>query len=121
MKPVILFLLAASTALAQQSAPRIPKVQSPEVQADGRVTFRYYDPNAHQVKVHLEGAQDAFSMQKDAAGIWSYTAAALAPDFYGYSFESDGAHRLDPVNTEVKPNLLSLSNVVRVAGAEPQP
>jgi enterochelin esterase-like enzyme len=38
---------------------------------------------------------------------------------YGYSFEVDGMHRLDPVNSRIKPNLLSLSNVVHVPGSSP--
>jgi enterochelin esterase family protein len=121
MKAILAVLVAVSASLAQQTQTRIPKVQSPEVQAGGRVAFRYYDPNARQVKVRLEGAKDSFSMQKDAAGIWSYTSEPLAPDLYGYSFDSDGATRLDPVNTAIKPNLLGLSNVVHVAGSQPQP
>ena len=131
MKALFALLVTASASLAQAPTPpaakaeapasQPPKVQSPEVQSDGRVTFRYWDPNAHQVDLHLEGAKAPFHMQKDASGIWSYTSEALAPDLYGYTFESDSAHRLDPANVVIKPNLLGLSNEVHVPGASPLP
>ncbi len=120
-KRLTLSVLAASATLAQSPQAQIPKVQSPEVQTNGRVTFRYFDPNAHQVTVSLEGAASPFNMQKDPAGIWTYTSGPLAPDLYGYSYSSDGAHRLDPANTQVKPNLLNLSNEVHVPGPSPLP
>lgn len=115
----LLPLLTAGAIFAQQ--PQVPKLQSPEVQPDRRVTFRYFDPNARKVTVSLEGAPAPFAMQKDAAGVWTFTTAPLPADLYGYSFDSDGAHRMDPANTEIKPNLLNLSNVVHVPGASPAP
>jgi enterochelin esterase family protein len=60
-------------------------------------------------------------MQKDETGIWSTTSPALAPNIYGYSFNVDGTHILDPSNTRIKPNLLNLSNAVEVPGAAPMP
>ncbi len=121
MKKLLLLVMGASASLAQQPQTHVPKLQSPEVEADGRVTFRYFDPNAHEVTVNLEGAKAPFHMQKDATGVWTFTSDALAPDLYGYSFESDGAHRLDPSNPLIKPNLLSLSNELHVPGASPLP
>lgn len=120
MKLFLIPLLAASASLAQQQT-HVPKLQSPDVQADGRVTFRYFDPHAQQVMVNLEGAKAPDAMQKDAAGVWTFTSAPLSPDLYGYSFDSDGAHRLDPSNTQIKPNLLNLSNEVHVPGPAPLP
>jgi enterochelin esterase-like enzyme len=118
----LLLLLIASASVAQQAQqPQIPKPQSPEVLPDGRVVFRYFDPRAQKVVVNLEGSAGPLDMQKDAAGIWSYTTKALEPDLYGYSFASDGAVRLDPSNTTIKPNLLNLSNEVHVPGKSPLP
>jgi enterochelin esterase family protein len=111
-------LAAATLAFAQQSPP---PVQSPDVHNDGRVTFRFRDPNARTVVVNVEGAKGPLTMQKDQDGIWSATTEPLAPEIYGYSFEADGVHRLDPSNTEIKPNLLGLSNVVHVLGPSPLP
>ena len=121
MNKLLLILIGTSASLAQQPQTHAPKLQSPDVHADGRVTFRYFDPNAHEVSVSIEGAKSPFRMEKDAAGVWTFTSESLPPDLYGYSFESDGAHRLDSSNTCIKPNLLSLSNVVHVPGASPLP
>jgi enterochelin esterase family protein len=118
LKTLFLSLILATILAAQQ--PR-PTITSPEVHSDGSVTFRLFDPNAEKVIVSVEGLKDPLAMQKDQQGIWSLTTDVLAPDMYGYSFSVDGTHFLDPSNTEIKPNLLNLSNVVHVPGAAPLP
>ncbi len=118
MKKLSFCLIAASVCFGQQ-APAPPPVQSPDVHSDGRVTFRLRDPNAQQVSVSVEGAKGPLAMEKDQQGVWSATTDALAPEIYGYSFTADGVHLLDPSNSEIKPNLLNLSNVVHVRGASP--
>ncbi len=118
MKTLFLSLILATILAAQQ--PR-PTITSPEVHSDGSVTFRLFDPNAEKVIVSVEGLKDPLATQKDQQGIWSLTTDVLAPDMYGYSFSVDGTHFLDPSNTEIKPNLLNLSNVVHVPGAAPLP
>ncbi len=117
MKAVVFGLLAATMGLAQHAT----YVPSPEVHSDRRVTFRFRDPNAKQVSVHLEGAKQPLPMQKDEDGVWAVTTDPLAPDLYGYSFEADGVELLDPSNPEIKPNLLNPSNEVHVPGAHPLP
>ena len=119
MKRLALPVFTASFSLAYQV--QVPPVKSPEVHSDRTVTFRYYNPDAHKVAVNLEGAQTPFLMTKGQDGVWSVVSQPLAPDLYGYSFEVDGRHCLDPQNTEIKPNLLNLSNVVRVSGSAPMP
>ncbi len=117
-------IAAALPALAQQPAPQRPPAQpapgpfivSPEVAADSRVTFRFRDPNAKDVKVALEGRAKPFDMQKDAEGVWSFTTEPLEPDFYGYSFIADGVSLADPLNPLIKPNLLFAGSVVHVPG-----
>ena len=107
-----LLLLISATCWAQtQPAP----LNSPEVHADGSVTFRFRDPNAHEVMLTLEGAQPV-AMQKDDQGVWTLTTAALAPDFYGYSFVADGIGLIDPSNPLMKPNLLHTQSQVHVPG-----
>ena len=118
MKKLLLALFAVAGSLAQQ---RPPAIQSPDVQSDGRVTFRYFDPDAHQVTVHLEGTKTPLAMEKNDQGIWSATTPSLAPEIYGYSFDADGMQRLDPMNSQIKPNLLGVSNLVDVPGAAPMP
>ena len=98
-----------------------PPVVSPEVHADNRVTFRFRAPNAKVVELALEGTQTPFPMQQDDQGIWSITTDALARDFYGYDFISDGVHLIDPSNPLLKPNLLNTENEVHVPGPSSLP
>jgi enterochelin esterase-like enzyme len=113
----VLSSLTLTFAFAQTPPP--PPVHSPDVQPGGRVTFRLRAPSAQKVTVSLEGSKGPLAMQKDEQGVWSVTTDPLAPDMYGYSFEADGVRIVDSVNTEIKPNLLSLSNVVHVPGPTP--
>jgi enterochelin esterase-like enzyme len=96
-----------------------PRIVSPEVHPDRTVTFRFRDPNAKDVALNLEGVAKPQPMAKNDQGVWSVTTQPLEPDYYGYSFEADGVHLLDPSNTLMKPNLLSQSNEVHVPGSPP--
>jgi hypothetical protein len=96
-------------------------LNSHEVLPDGRVTFRYKDPNATKVLLELDGVAKPLAMEKNADGVWSVVTAPLSPEIYGYALEVDGQARLDPNNTEVKPNLLFLGNAVAIPGSTPQP
>ena len=119
MKRLVLIVLIANVSFAYQA--QTPQVKSPEVHDNGAVTFRYYDPDAHKVAVSLAGAPSPYVMTKGPDGVWSFTSPVLTPELYGYSFEVDGRHCIDPHNTEISPNLLSLSNVVHVPGPSPMP
>jgi len=55
-------------------------------------------------------------MQKDDAGVWSVTTDPLEPDYYGYSFVTDGVGLIDPRNPLMKPNLLGPQSMVHVSG-----
>ncbi|HUC85610.1 MAG TPA: alpha/beta hydrolase-fold protein [Candidatus Acidoferrales bacterium] len=100
-------LLLAAPAFAQS-------VVSPDVQLDGRVTFRLQAPAAKEVQVVCEGVTHA--MQRDAQGVWTFTTAPMEPDIYDYSFNVDGAHTLDAANPLVKYNLLNPESMVHVPG-----
>jgi enterochelin esterase-like enzyme len=118
----LLMSLLAGFAAAQHvksSTPSatIPLLVSPEVHADGSVTFRFPAPYAKEVKLEREGAQpEAMQKDKPEDGLWNVTTAALAPDYYGYSFVADGAPSLDPSNPSLVPNLISPGNSVHVPG-----
>lgn len=113
---VCLFTTFLST-FAQQAPSEI---KSPQLNAERSVTFRFLDPGAQKVTVNVEGAKP-LEMTKDAQGVWSATTAALEPEIYGYNFNADGVNLIDPNNTQIKTNLLNLSNMVLVPGATPQP
>ena len=112
MQRLLLIMFLSAAGVAQN--PPAPVV-SPEVHPDKTVTFRLRMPNAAAVNLNLEG-QKPVPMTKDAQGIWSYTTAALEPDFYGYVYSVDGVSVLDPPNHLLKPNLLFQSNMVHVPG-----
>ena len=97
-----------------------PRLVSPDVQSDNRVTFRFRDPNAHAVMFAREGAQPV-AMQKDDQGVWSVTTDPLEPDYYGYSFVADGVGLIDPSNPLMKPNLLNTQSEVHVPGPSSLP
>src|SRR5580700_4256041 len=110
-------VLAAGQDKPTQAPPpqRPAPIISPEVHADGSVTFRLRDPNAVEVKLGLEGAEPV-PMKKDDGDGWSVTTAPLAPDYYGYEFIADGERMLDPSNQLLVPNLLTPGNAVHVPG-----
>jgi len=66
----------------------------------------------------LKGAEKV-PMQQDNTGVWTFTTDSLEPDLYSYSFLADSANLIDPGNTRIKPNLLNLSNIVRLPGKTP--
>jgi enterochelin esterase-like enzyme len=112
----LMALVVPVRALGQESA----SFNSHEVHADGTITFRCLDATASKVLLHLEGAAEPLPMEKDSAGVWSVVTPSLAPEIYGYSFEVDGQEQGDPHNSEIKPNLISVGNLVTVPGATPQ-
>ena len=109
----LVFTLIAVIASAQTPPPPIV---SPEVQPDHRVTFRFRAPNVKEVAVQIEGAAKPLPMQKDDQGVWSVTTDPLAPDYYGYSFITDGVGLLDPSNYRTKPNFLYRASELYVPG-----
>ena len=114
--PLVLLALAAPAPPSFAQAPSAPPpVESPEVHADRRVTFRLRAPGAKEVALALEGTSPQ-PMRKDEAGLWTLTTEPLDPDLYGYSFEADGVSLMDPSNTRFKPNLLHAQSVVHVPG-----
>ncbi len=114
---LLLFLVAIISGWAERPQPPqpLPVLQSPEVNPDNRVTFRFRSPNAKEVLFVREGEKPV-PMQKDDQDVWSVTTGPLEPDFYGYSFEADGVSLIDPSNPLMKPNLLHTQSMVHVPG-----
>jgi len=106
-----LWILTCAAMLAQPPAAApgrgpgrggAPAPRSPEVAADGRITFRLRAPNAKEVFVNgLPGGQ-RLAMQKDEQGVWTATTDPMKPDMYGYTFNVDGATFNDPGNSNFK-------------------
>jgi enterochelin esterase-like enzyme len=124
LAPVVLCM----TLLAQESPTTTPgtgggqaraaKVRSPEVLADGRITFRLLAPKATEVLVqgNWEGGRGV-AMTKDDSGLWSVTTkAALQPEVWAYTFSVDGVRTLDPGNYNVARDGVGFMNTVLVLG-----
>ena len=65
--------------------------QSTVCNADGTVTFRYWNNHAKNVQVDVQFAGRK-PMQRDADGVWTATLGPAAPDLYPYCFVVDGEH-----------------------------
>ncbi len=113
--------LMALGSMAQQQLGQRPRVKSPVVNADGTVTFNFYDPTAQSVSVfgdfnEISGQQ--LPMTKQADGVWTATTAVLAPELYSYSLTVDGQRFVDPANSYVNRDISTLSNIFIVSKTE---
>ncbi|MCJ7813555.1 alpha/beta hydrolase-fold protein [bacterium] len=97
-------------------------VISPEVGADGTITFRYLAPNAKEIIVSGELDGKVYPMTKDTSGVWSVMIGPLPPDIYTYSFSVDGVIALDPRNPNTKYGYgrFGAVSIVQVPGDGPQ-
>jgi enterochelin esterase-like enzyme len=93
------------------------KVHSPEVHADGRVTFRLLAPKATEVLVqgNWEGGR-GLAMTKDDPGLWSATTSSLEPELWAYTYSVDGVRTLDPSNYNVARDGVGFMNTLLVLG-----
>jgi len=93
-------------------------VRSPEVLADGRITFRLLAPKATEVLVqgNWEGGRD-LAMTKDDSGLWSVTTRAIQPELWTYTFSVNGVAMLDPRSYNIVRDGTRFMNTVLVPGA----
>jgi enterochelin esterase family protein len=106
--------------------PKRPEVVSPEVHADGRVTFRLYAPKAEKVLVRSGEMEPilkatAIALDKGADGVWSVTDGPLPPGIYDYAFDVDGVVLTDPASTQVFGNRRGSRGFVEVPGPKGKP
>ena len=100
---------------ARTDRPGLPPL-SPEVLADGRVTFRIHAPAAREVLVWGEWEGHEVPLTRDEDGVWFATIGPLVPDLYGYGFRVDGLSLPDPGNTWMKPMRSPTTSVLEVPG-----
>jgi len=124
--PALLNLIVLSASLAAGSPADSPKPMgaawsSPEIGADGKVTFRYLAPGAKQVMLSPDFDGQPHAMAKDN-GLWSVTVGPLQPDIYTYAFQVDGITSLDPrnANTKYQYGIFGAVSVFEVPGSAPQ-
>ncbi|MBC2666836.1 hypothetical protein H7F51_15060 [Novosphingobium flavum] len=107
--------LAAQAGRYPVSGPQ--RLASPEIAADGRVTFRLHAPEARAVSVegNWEGKK-SLALTRGENGVWSAATPPLAPDLYNYAFRVDGLRVLDPGNVESQRGGNQLSSLLMVSG-----
>lgn len=106
-------------------------IVSPEVHGDNTVTFRLDAPNATKVQVTgdflpvikretpwgVSEEAGVVELVKNNEGIWEYTTpAALAPEFYNYSYLVDGMKIADPHNVYQIRDIASITSLFIIGG-----
>ncbi len=133
---ILAALCIGLSAHAQQALFGGPGVESPVINADGTVTFRYQAPKAVKVEVTgdfmpMEKREVEFNGQKmtfeapgvgvlkeGKNGVWEYTTPfVVAPEMYTYTFRVDGLTTIDPNNVFVNRDIASLTSVLLVPKA----
>ena len=129
-------LLLGVSAFAQQALWGGPQVDSPVINEDGTVTFRYQSAKAIKVevtgdflptqKIDVEFNGQKFSydapgvreLKEGQNGVWEYTTDfVVAPDLYNYTFRVNGDTVIDPHNMWVNRDVASLTSVLLVPKA----
>ena len=129
MKKLTLIIAAALmtfAAYAQELSSAPGPVDSPQLNDDGTVTFRFQDRKAVKVQVtgdflpaQIVGRQEVqgvADMVEGENGVWEYTTGVLAPEFYGYKFIVDGVTIPDPANLVVVRDGSTLTTKFLIAG-----
>ena len=108
---------APAQAAPGRGGPARPRVVSPEILPDKRVTFRLYAPKATEVTLtgHWENGTNV-PLEKNDEGIWSVTAGPLGEQLWGYSFTVDGVKVLDPGNAELQRDGNRYENLLMISG-----
>ena len=139
MKKVIVALAALCLGLsasAQQALWGGPQVESPVINPDGTVTFRYQAPKAVKVEVtgdflptekmefEMNGNKMSFDvpgvreLKEGQMGVWEYTTDfKVGPEMYTYTFRVDGMTVIDPNNVFVNRDIATLTSVLLVPEA----
>ncbi len=130
VKTALVVCAALTSALGQQRTPN-DTLRSPEVDAQGRVKFRLYAPQAQQVRLQAEGRDatpgitpeqlksesERSSMTKGPDGVWSIQIGPIEPGVYRYTFLVDGVQSTDPRNPLSSESLNFVRSMYEVTGA----
>lgn len=118
LPPVLcLLLLGPVCPLSAQKGP----VMSPEVTADGAVTFRLRADKAEAVQLRGQWDRQQQPMQRGEDGLWSLTLPQVPAGVWEYSFNVDGLGVLDPANPALKPQRNPGTSILHIPGKPPLP
>ena len=91
---------------------------SPRVNSDNTVTFSIKAPDAQRVSVQLDYGV-LWPLERDTAGVWTFTTGALEPDLYLYNYVVDGVKTLDPENVYTMRDVATVKSMFFVNGGRP--
>ncbi len=129
---ILLVVLVSPSAWAQdpprtpQPAPQgrgqqAPQFVSPEVSADGRVTFRIFAPQAQAIRLaagDIPGVGSNTQLTKADNGVWEVAVGPLGSGAYRYNFNVDGVATIDPRNPAISESNNNVWSLVYVPGSE---
>ncbi len=108
---------APAAGAGRGAAAQRPRVVSPEILPDNRVTFRLLAPKAGAVVVNGNWDNGLnIQMTKDDQGIWSTTVGQMTAQLWGYYFSVDGVKVLDPGNGEYQRDGQNYMNLLMISG-----
>ena len=116
-----------STTLAQPTnrpgrfAAMGPQVVSPEVSADGKITFRIQAAKAENVRLSagdIPNLGQGSQMSKGTNNVWEVTVGPVRPGAYRYNFNVDGVSVIDPRNPATSESNNNTWSLVNVPGAD---
>jgi enterochelin esterase family protein len=116
----ITFLNAQDRPAARQAMRMPARIISPEVQPDGKVTFRLYSKDAQKVMVSGEwqAANGSEALVKNDSGMFTLTVGPLKPELYAYTYNIDGVKGIDPYNNQVRRDGVNYQSFFIVPGPE---
>jgi len=98
-----------------------PRIISPEILPDKKVTFRVYAKDAQKIAVSGEwqaGFGATENLVRNDTGLFSLTVGPLKPELYGYTFIIDGVNSIDPNNVQVRRDGARYQSYFIVPGTE---
>ena len=98
-----------------------PRIISPEILPDNKVTFRVYAKEATKITVSGEwqaGFNAIETLVKGDTGMFMLTVGPLKPELYGYTFNVDGVTTIDPNNVQVRRDGTRYGSFFIVPGTE---
>ncbi|MBM4025788.1 MAG: esterase family protein [Planctomycetes bacterium] len=96
-------------------------VRSPQILADGRVTFQLRAPKAAEVAVAGQWPDGRAAMAKDGNDVWTVTVGSVPAGVWEYSFQVDGVQMIDPGNPAIKPMREPRTSILHLPGQPPLP
>ncbi len=128
-----LFLIITISALAQEPARPAavptarpayrmpPRIVSPEILPDNKVTFRVYAKDAAKISVSGEwqsGPGGSENLVRNDTGLFTLTVGPIKPELYGYTYAIDGVNSIDPNNVQVRRDGTRYQSFFIIPGSE---